>query len=198
MFADQALNKVLSLRGVNTILDIGCGTGVHTKKFANAGKKVYGVDLYRHPGIGDHPNVTFYHLNFKDHFDIPPVDCVWASHVLEHQLNVHEFLTKALSILKPEGYLALTVPPAKNAIVGGHVTMWNAGLLMYNLILAGTSCVNVKIKHYGYNISVIVKYIPIKLPELKFDNGDIEALSAFFPRGYDFQGFNGAIKELNW
>ena len=50
--------------------------------------------------------------------------------------TVYLFLKKVHSLLNEGGYLAIIVPPRKPFIVGGHVTIWNAGLVLYNLILA--------------------------------------------------------------
>ena len=86
----------------------------------------------------------------------------------------------------------------KHQIVGGHVSVWNAGLVMYNLILAGVSCRNAMVKQYGYNISVITSNEDVGLTKIVFDTGDIESLSKYFPEGYNKQGFNGDIKKLNW
>ena len=198
MFSDLAIKKVLSLPKVNTILDIGCGEALQAYHFADAGKKVHAVDIMRHPSFKQHRNINFYQADFMGKFYVHPVDCAWLSHILEHQLNVNQFLTKVLRMVRPGGYIAITVPPAKDAIVGGHVTLWNAGLVLYNMILAGTSAKTAMIKSYGYNTSVVVQYEPIVLPTLKYDYGDIEALSEHFPTGLGIQGFNGRIKELNW
>ena len=75
----------------------------------------------------------------------------------EHQVNPNLFLKKIFNDLKEGGVLAITVPPLKHEIVGGHVTLWNAGLTMYQLVLAGFNCKNISIKSYGYNISVVLK-----------------------------------------
>jgi hypothetical protein len=85
----------------------------------------------------------------------------------------------------------------KHSIVGGHLTVWNTGLILYNLIIAGFDCSEASVKTYGYDCSVIVKKKTAILPELGYDYGDIEKLSHFFP--FDArQGFNGQILELNW
>jgi hypothetical protein len=97
----------------------------------------------------------------------------------------------------PAGIIAITVPPAKHQIVGGHVTIWNAGLLLYNLIIAGNDCRLAAVKSEGYDISVIAPKVPIRLPNLRRDVGDIETLQGYFPLAAK-QGFDGRISELNW
>ena len=167
----------------DTVLDIGAGDGCHSAFFRNLGKMVDQVDL-------------------KDGVDymsteLGQYDLIWCSHVLEHQPNPNLFLRKIGSNLKLGGHFVVTVPPLKHDIVGGHVTLWNAGLLLYNLILAGFNCSKAKVKTYDYNVSVIVQYEPIILPDLRMDFGDIESLSRFFPFNAK-NGFDGQIMELNW
>lgn len=124
-------------------------------------------------------------------------DAVWACHVLEHQPNPGIFLQECRRRLKPGGLLFVTVPPMKHAIVGGHVTLWNAGLLLYQLILAGFDCSKARVGTYGYNISVIVPNDATDLPELAYDDGDIERLARFFPVPV-VHGFDGEMPNIGW
>ena len=184
--AHDALEACRSLE-FSTVLDIGAGDGSHAALFRDMGKCVDTCDIKDADYVGDYMT-TFFPIRY---------DLVWCSHVLEHQLNVNEFLKKVAADLNEGGYLVVTVPPLKHEIVGGHVTLWNAGLLLYNLILAGFDCGQARVKQYGYNISVIVRYEPIILPKLKMDFGDIETLAPYFPMDVK-NGFNGQIEELNW
>jgi hypothetical protein len=87
----------------------------------------------------------------------------------------------------------------KTDIVGGHLTFWNGGLLLYNLVLCGLDCSNASVLRYGYNISIILKKKTIDLPNnLSYDIGDIEKMKHFFPNDYNYQGFNGNIQKINW
>lgn len=147
--------------------------------------------------IGDFNNVSF-----ESKFD-----CVWASHVLEHQLDSHTFLCKVVDLVDENGIIAITVPPYKSEIIGGHVSMWNAGLLLYHLILAGCDCSNAHVKKYGYNVSVIVEKKSIDPFEVvTYDVGAIKNLRKYFPKDIDFYEeylhrdtpFDGNIQELNW
>lgn len=125
--------------------------------------------------------------DFKTKFD-----AIWCAHCLEHQRNVGAFLEKVFSDLKDGGVLCITVPPRKDNIVGGHLTLWNAGLVLYNLILAGFDCSDAEIIKDGYNISVFLKKKKAELPVLSMDKGDIEKISHYFP--FDAkQGFDGNL-----
>lgn len=184
MKGQDALYKLLTMP-FRTVLDIGAGPP-HADIFKEQGKSVTTINLHEADIVGDY-NET----------ELGEFDCVWASHVLEHQPNPNLFLEKCLSDLKDDGILAVTVPPLKHEIVGGHVTLWNAGLLLYHIILAGCDCASASVKTYGYNISVIVRKSPLELPELKMDNGDIETLAPYFPFPVK-HGFDGRIEEHNW
>lgn len=185
MNAELSLQKVLGMH-FQTVLDVGSGAGDHARAFSRAGKTVTTVSLGPADIVGD-----FLHVALGKY------DCVWASHVLEHQRDVGHFLDRCFSVLNDGGILAVTVPTAKPEIVGGHLTIWNAGLLLYNIILAGFDCTEASVKTYGYNISVIVRKKPAVLPELAMDYGDIEKISHLFPFKAE-HGFNGNIEEINW
>lgn len=167
-----------------TVLDVGAGNGSHSYMFKELGKQVTTVDF-------NNADITGNYIDL----DVGKHDLVWCCHVLEHQLNINQFLTKLYNDCNK--WLAVTVPPLKHEIVGGHLSLWNAGLLLYNLILAGFDCSQAMVKTYGYNISVIVEKKPVELPALNYDFGDIERLSQYFPFEAR-QGFYGEIQEINW
>lgn len=167
----EALEKCLALEGVSSVLDLGSGDGYHAKRFADAGFSVDTVSLIPPAKyVGDYLGL-----------DLPDYDLIWASHVLEHQVNPGFFLRKCFNDLNDDGWLCVTVPPAKPELVGGHVTLWTEGLLLYQLILAGFDCKKASLKRYGYNISVLVQKNRASFPRLVQDFGDIAVLAPFFP-----------------
>lgn len=183
----------------SSVLDIGSGEGKHSDLFKQFGKDVtsvdYGRSVYFEKRESQHTCISGDYLEYE--FD-SKFDAIWASHVLEHQLNVNLFLKKIHDDLNEGGILAITVPPLKHDIVGGHVSLWNAGLLMYNLVLAGFNCREIHIKSYGYNIAVVLKKKSIlEFPTLSYDKGDIEKLQEYFPDNIT-EPFNGDIKNHNW
>jgi SAM-dependent methyltransferase len=207
MFGLEAIKYLLEKCRFKTILDIGCGAGDQSAIFRDNNKIVteldFGDSVYTRNRKSKYIRGDYLNIKFDEQFD-----AIWVCHVLEHQLNVNIFLTKILHDLKEEGILAITVPPKKDRIVGGHVTLWNAGLILYNLVLAGFDCSEAKIKTYDYNISVILKKQTIvRTPKITYDCGDIEKLKIYLPQSLTFkdshgklvmEGFNGDIKELNW
>jgi len=182
---------LLSDYSFTTVLDIGCGSGEHIRIFEDNDKLITAIDIK--PKTKNAIAADYMNWDFAKQYD-----CIWCCHVLEHQLNVNLFLKKVHSELKENGVLAITVPPMKRQIVGGHVSLWNAGLLLYNLVLAGFNCSKPAIKTYGYNVSVIIQKKSIELPtDLNCDYGDLGRLSTFFP-SFVKQNFDGNIKEYNW
>lgn len=186
----QALDRLCrDYPDVCTVLDIGSGAGTQAERLRQEGKKVTTISL-KPPAdrIGDYLLQEF----------VGPFDAIWASHVLEHQPNPNMFLCKCFDDLRDDGVLAITVPPLKHEIVGGHLTLWNAGLLLYNLIIAGFDCSEARVSgEYDYDISVIVRKKAADLPELTFDSGDVKRLSRFFPFEAK-DGFHGQIAPINW
>lgn len=189
MLGCDALEKLLDGFQFSTVLDLGCGSGEQAKVLSNREKIVTTIDFasredYVPDYVGDYLDIEF---PYK--FDV-----VWCCHVLEHVRNIEKFLGKIYSDLESEGILAMTVPPAKHNIVSGHVSIWNAGLLLYNLILSGFDCSQASVRTYGYNISVIVKKNSTRIP---CGVTEISRLNNYFPIEA-FQGFDGRVVEVNW
>jgi len=196
-FSGLLIQHILDTHAFTSVLDVGSGSGEQAAILRAHGKQVveldYGGSIYHQARQADDPDVII------GDFVTTPIDqrfdCVIASHVLEHQLNVHQFLSKAHAVLNEGGVLAISVPPAKHAIVGGHVTLWNAGLLLYNLVLAGFNCRNAWVRRYGYNISVALVRETVHPDGLEYDNGDIDRISPYLPKGFK-EGFDGDIRQL--
>ncbi len=187
--ANQALDKFISLCSPEMkILDIGSGVDeLHAFFMRNAKLNVQTNDIFSNNDIVG----LFENINFQNQFD-----AIWCAHVLEHTLNPHSFLQKINQVIREDGILCITVPPLKHEIVGGHINLFNPGLLIYRLILAGFDCRDSYVWTYGYNISIIMKVKKInKLPNLIYDNGDIELLAKYFPMDVQ-QNFNGNFHSI--
>lgn len=193
----QALRRLLREKDTKTVLDVGSGAGEHARIMRLFGREVCALDLSPPADVV----ADFMEWETERRFD-----AIWACHVLEHQINPGAFLDRCRDLLRPRGLLFVTVPPLKHEIVGGHVTLWNAGLLLYQLVLAGFDCREARVGTYAsgpgyppYNISAIVQApaVPITLPPLKMDSGDIETLNAFFPLPVQ-HGFDGRLSDIAW
>ena len=98
--------------------------------------------------------------------DHPVIDC--DAHVLEHQRNVGAFLERLHALLVEGGVLAITVPVhPRERLIAGHLTSWNAGLLCYNLVLAGFDCRAARVLQTR-DLTVLVERSPAP-PRLDFD-----------------------------
>jgi len=186
---DQALTRLLEYSDIRTVIDLGSGDGAHAAVMREAGREVTAISLIEPADI-----VGDFMAWDSDRTDF---DAVWACHVLEHQVDPGSFLRECRRRLRPGGYLAVTVPPLKHQVVGGHVALWNAGTLLYHLIMAGFDCRNARVGTYGYNISVIVQNVEASLPDLHFDFGDVERLAGFFPVPVA-HGFDGRLPNIRW
>ena len=207
MFGKIALDYLISNYKFKTILDIGSGEGEHSKILRASGKEVTELDLGGSYYSKQRKDTNFISSDYLSTEFNKPFEAIWACHVLEHQLNPNLFLKKINKDLKEAGVLAITVPPLKDYIVGGHITLWNAGILLYQLILAGFNCREASIRKYGYNISVILNKKKVVLPTLSYDYGDVEKLLDYFPKElrvkegngrFKLEGFDGNITILNW
>lgn len=194
-FSAPAIEHLIANHDFTTVLDIGSGAGEQAKALRRHGKTVteldYGKSKYfvLNPDEGGAIIGDFMEAEIAEQFD-----CVIASHVLEHQLNVGAFLKKLHSVVKEGGLVAISVPPLKHQIVGGHVTLWNAGILLYNLVLAGFDCSTPWIRRYGNNISVVITKKTVTPENLEYDSGDVDRIAAYLPPGCE-EGFDGDFLE---
>lgn len=187
--ANKTFNIMLSYK-FDTVLDIGCGGCKYSEMFIQAGKKVTATDY-----VANKPYVVA--AEYLDH-PFEPHDAVWCSHVLEHQVDVQSFLHKMIRECKEGGVIAINVPPLKHQIVGGHVSLWNTGLLLYNLVLAGLDLSKARVGTYGYNCSVVTEKISIPvMPPLTSCSDDFISLAKYFPMAVP-QGFDGSNINIRW
>ncbi len=181
----------------DTVVDIGSGEGAHSKILREKGKKVTEIDLgksiYFQKSSNSYSNVILGDFNSLEPEET--YDCVWASHILEHQPNVQSFINRLCSWIKPKGILAITVPPLKFEVVGGHLSLWTPGHLLYNLVFSGINCREAQVFTYHYNITVIVRNETFSLPELTFDYGDVGLLQNWLPPGF-YEGVDGFAPDF--
>ena len=69
-------------------------------------------------------------------------------------------MNKCFDDLNENGILAITVPYStnnENILEMGHAVNFNPLNLIYNLVLAGFDCSEIKLKVYDFNIGIILK-----------------------------------------
>lgn len=176
----ECLFKLLKDYQFTTVLDVGAGGSWVRRAFLANKKELTRIDYGK--SVNYHKKSNDIVADYNEYKFDKQFDCIWCSHVLEHQKNVNIFLVKIFNDLKPGGVLAISIPPARPRVSGGHLTNWSEGLLLYNLVVAGFDCSEAKVKTYGYNISCILIKKERPAIELHYDKGDINRLKDFFPK----------------
>jgi SAM-dependent methyltransferase len=155
----DCLWKLLKEYTFSNVLDVGAGSGLHSKIFYENNKNVTAISAYDINSFDkilaqkvDLIEGDYLQYKFNQQFD-----CIWASHILEHQRNIGLFLDKVYDDLTDGGILAITVPPYEIAVGGGHITLFTAEHLIWHLVQAGFDLTNMRVKIYRSNLSVICR-----------------------------------------
>ncbi|QAT41916.1 class I SAM-dependent methyltransferase [Aminipila luticellarii] len=206
----EAIKLLLQEYQFESVLDIGCGEGLQSDYFLSHGKKVTAINNLDNDYFHKETRIDAIIDDFNNHTFSEQFDCIWCSHCLEHQRNPGHFLDKIFSALKENGVLAITVPHAETTICPGHVSYWDAGRLIHHLLLAGFNCRDIRIKAYGYNLSVVLEKHSIDVSSELNCWGDLDfrRVKRLFPEDvikyvdhYNEWGsfiFYGDIIEMNW
>jgi SAM-dependent methyltransferase len=205
----ECLYKLLNDYEFKTILDVGAGAGRHADIFLNSGKHVTAIDYGGSDFLNKNSNINLEVIvgDYVNHAFNNQFDCIWCSHTLEHVLCPNVFLNKLFNDLRDGGILAITVPSEYHRVESGHLNVYSAGHLLYQLVRAGFDCSDASVKMYGYNLSVIIKKKRIEYGDVEVNHDwKIKNLSKCFPKstkfldvhnGFDYR-FKAKIKELNW
>lgn len=212
LLAYEALEKIINDFKHQSVLDIGCGQGIQGRIMQDYGKNVTGITISNEAGYDGKclKNVVygdFEKLKLEKKYDI-----VWASHILEHVIDIDGFLKKMKSVIADDGCVAITVPK-ETSILLPHIHTFSAGRLLRYMVCAGYDCRNAEILEYGYNISIILPNTKFILTEYDIDGFVNESRNStgadeifkFLPPEIDLKKswdniyfFDGNIKELNW
>lgn len=211
--SQKALLDQVGQHNIKKIIDIGCGHGLQSSWFAQHSINTTAVDhiinlnlQQRSQKFGfDTKQVDIHRLPYTDNL----FDAAWSSHVLEHSLNPYAALLEWRRVIKPDGYLFITVPEYKNQVVLGHqFTGWNIGQLMYFLAIAGFNIKKGKYRKWGHHIQAIVQKGNTIPPDDNWqllyllDNNALpdqiqKAIQANRSRSDDIQ-FKGNLNHINW
>ena len=182
--SQYAVTEVLKLNK-GSLLDVGSGAGLHAQIFQANDFSVecvdYGTSVYAQKKIEN--GIVVHQIDFLEFTPTKKYDVVWASHVLEHQKNVGLFIEKLLACTADDGTVVITVPDQHRLMLGGHLTHWSPGLLLYNCVLAKNDMRESKIIRGSNEWTLVFNLKEIELPKnLTFDFGDIDKLSDFLPK----------------
>jgi SAM-dependent methyltransferase len=190
--AKECVDFLLKTRKFDSILDIGCGRLPYKPQFKNT--EYVGIDLFKKV---DDECITI--ADFREHDFGRKFDCVFSSHVIEHIPDTEAFLRRVKHYVKDGGTMCILFPKPKPEVVGGHVHIFNPGILLYNLTRIGIDCSDWDVveRSYTYGIMGTCKKVPEK--DLVYGSGDIEMLSDQFPFNarQNFHGINAVgMKRL--
>ena len=119
---NEFIDKSLSNKNFNYLLDVGCGTGFHLKALSQYATNLIGIDMSfgalkeckksRENSFADFIVCDINYLPFKKN----SVDCVWIAVVLHHVPNdLENVLSNNLAyVLKKEGFLLIDEPNKLN------------------------------------------------------------------------------------
>ena len=106
---DDLLTQILEYRiHFESVLDIGLGSGYASSRFAEAGKNVTAIGFDVDNTLGTNATDIRKKINiFEDidvcdmhQFDDGSFDAVWASHILEHVLNLESALSEIKRVIR--------------------------------------------------------------------------------------------------
>lgn len=184
--AQYALEYSLKLKP-RTVLDVGSGGGRHAQIFSDNGAKVdcidFGTSIYSAENNNQktHPTIRTFHMDFNEFHAEDRYDLIWASHILEHQRNVGQFIERLIRACDPLGQVVITVPDPHRVLCGGHLTTWTPAILAYNIVMCGVDLRRSRLIRGHHEFSIAFAPNQKALPALSFDYGDIDRLSEFFP-----------------
>lgn len=190
-----------------TVLDAGCGSGIHSIEIAKMGYNVTAYDLNIDgmiPDIYNNNKINIFkgsltNIKFKTSFDV-----IYCNHVLEHISSPGLVLDQFRSLLKPEGYLFIGVPTHNDTVSPGHLIMgWNIGQLMILLASHGFAVWNGHFKMFSHSIFGIV---PVDNNDNHIKLDDISIFNLCYSKypddsKYTINGIErvkGKVDQLDW
>lgn len=120
--AERRANLIMAAAGLKTgkkVLEVGCGTGLFTEKFARSGAQIIAVDISEELiQLAKKKNlpanqVRFMVRRFEDCEVEGPFDAVIGSSILHH-LEVQQALIRIYALLKPGGIMSFAEPNMLN------------------------------------------------------------------------------------
>jgi len=144
-----AILELLTTKSFKTVLDVGSGSGSHSNIFRLAGKDVVSIDKFT-----ENSDIK---VDLLDYDPGSRFDCIFCSHVVEHQRNVGLFLDKIHSLLSDDGILCITGPcHSPDVVIEGHLMPWTAVTGVQALVMAGFDCSGASI-YQIYETGIICK-----------------------------------------
>jgi hypothetical protein len=185
-------------------IDVGAGPGHHVTFLKQRGPfaEVHGLDPGARAAISED---RLFRGTLEEFRPDRRYDAIWCCHTLEHSPNPGLFLRRLRRLAAPGALICVTVPPLRHDNTIGHLTMWNAGTLLINLVHAGFDCASARVKKSGYNISVILRNEESGASGAQPPGNSQARFRARMPASLRWRRswrgtwyFNGNIRSLNW
>ncbi|MGB7339257.1 MAG: methyltransferase domain-containing protein [Phototrophicaceae bacterium] len=217
----QSVNRKYNLTD-KVVCDIGCGYGMNIM-YTHADS--YGIEIDNYAAsFARSIGLTIHERDFMndDISDLPKVDAIWCSAVLEHVESVHIFLRKMAMLLKDDGLLGIfvptiplvpalrTIPPLKRFTTGylysDHINAFTPSTLRFFCERAGFDTYEVS-PFFPPPLSIInqvpllnrivdsVTYVGRKIPDWDYVSGSARH-AADNAKGFDYHDWfeDGGIK----
>jgi SAM-dependent methyltransferase len=182
LFRDQ-LDWLKKLpRDFESILDIGAGAGYHSKYFETMGHTVTACDM-RDRFLFKDSTIEFHESTLDGLPSNKKYDAIFASHIIEHIMDLGGFLAKLKNLLNDGGYLFVFVPNTHYTETGHWLEGWSIPQLGVMLSSLGFDCRDSFFTTFGYHtlgfgrktdrpncdflIEECLPYLPAKFSELK-------------------------------
>ena len=196
------LAKLLEKHEFDTVLDFGAGWQRRCDTLLASGRSVSAL-LSPETPPGNVPAKAIPYQGTIHSAVLPNTfDCIIAVNVLHQERDPQRFLRRLHDLLPERSLLALTVPALRHPMLQGELSIWNAGLVLYHLVLAGFDCSNVQCLTQEAEISIILEKNAIDPWEEDSPRPPLGTLRRHLPQALDFvhepAWFNGDIPELNW
>jgi len=117
----RALGKRISFRGLRC-LEVGCASGEFCEALRSAGAEPVGIDIAEvaiNQARARYPHIDFRVCTVESLHGVGLFDAVFCFELLEHVLSPMAFLNSVRGLLKPGGYLGISVPNYQCAKVIG-------------------------------------------------------------------------------
>jgi SAM-dependent methyltransferase len=177
--APAVLKHFVSNYKFKSILDIGCGRG-NMFRFLK-GKEITGIDVIDKNKVALTPGAKYIQDNISTYTPDEKYDAVMCCHLIEHVPDTESFIKTFFSFIDEGSPWCIIWPPPKPQVVGGHVHVFNHGMMLYNIVRTGIDCSNVRLVKKEYSNGIMGVKKSFKLPQLIYVGGELELLAKWFP-----------------
>jgi len=185
-----------------SIVDFGCGFGLHCEEFTRAGRRATGVDIAFQPEATAQAAKEGYALIASDWSHLPNRiwDAGYSFHSLEHTRDPIGTLHTWGAKLKPGAMFFVGVPIHKPDVACGHIAVgWSVGQLAYCMAVAGFDCRQGHFLRWGGTVYGAARRLNVMA--IADVHGGWNEAADRLPDGlvwHDKLHFAGDVASINW